>query len=224
MPCSSTPAGPAGDVVLPPGVAFRYPEAVGSRENAISGLNSKAYKLPVYASRPGLLLSAQHSVPTVSTLGRTGLITRRVPKKVSALHASPSSRLCLAHQDSTNSNKPPSSDNPFTKGKESAPKSAKAKKTRKGTRQQCLRPTKITEIFPGKCICGCGNLTDIEPYYTHQVVELPEIELEVTHLILYREALPALPESSKGARCAGTKSGLWPEIVGDDCRDGRKPS
>ena len=127
-------------------------------------------------------------------------------------------------QDSTNSNKPPSSDNPFTKGKESAPKSAKAKKTRKGTRQQCLRPTKITEIFPGKCICGCGNLTDIEPYYTHQVVELPEIELEVTHLILYREALPALPESSKGARCAGTKSGLWPEIVGDDCRDGRKPS
>ena len=99
MPCSSTPAGPKGDAVFPPDVAFRYPEAVGSHENAISGLNSKAYKLPVYASRPGLLQSAQHSVPAVSTLGRTGLITRRVPEKVSALHASPSSRLGLAHQE-----------------------------------------------------------------------------------------------------------------------------
>ena len=98
MPCSSTPAGPEGDAVLPPDVAFRQPEAVGSREFAISGLNSRAYKLPVYASRPGLLQSAQHSVPAVSTLGRTGLITRRVPKKVSAFHASPSSRLRLAHQ------------------------------------------------------------------------------------------------------------------------------
>jgi len=65
--------------VLPPDVAFRQPEAVGSREYAISGLNSRAYKLPVYASRPGLLQSAQHSVPAVSTLGRTGLGTRRVP-------------------------------------------------------------------------------------------------------------------------------------------------
>ena len=98
MPCSSTPAGPEGVAVLPPDVAFRQPEAVGSREYAISELNSRAYKLPVYASRPGLLLSAQHSVPAVSTLGRTGLVTRRVPKKVSALHASSFSRLGLAHQ------------------------------------------------------------------------------------------------------------------------------
>ena len=79
MPCSSTPAGPGSAAVFPPDVAFRLPDVVCSREDAISGLNSKAYKLPVYASRPGLLQSAQHSVPAVSTLGRTGLVTRRVP-------------------------------------------------------------------------------------------------------------------------------------------------
>jgi len=32
MPCSPTPAGPEGDAVLPSDVAFRQPEAVGSRE------------------------------------------------------------------------------------------------------------------------------------------------------------------------------------------------
>ena len=88
--------------------------------------------------------------------------------------------------DSTTSNKPPSSDNPFTKGKKSAPKSAKAKKKRTGSRQQCLRPTELAEIFPEKCTCGCDALSDIEPYYIHQVVELPVIELQVTHVILYR--------------------------------------
>jgi hypothetical protein len=66
---------------------------------AISGLNSKTYRLPVYASRPGLLQSAQHSVPAVSTLGRTGLGTRRVPKKVSAFHTFSFSKLGLAHQE-----------------------------------------------------------------------------------------------------------------------------
>ncbi len=100
MPCSSTPAGPESDAVLPPDGAFRYSEVVSSRGNAISGLNSKAYRLPVYASRPGLLQSAQHAVPAVSTLGRTGLVTRRVPKKVSAFHTFSFSRLGLAHQDS----------------------------------------------------------------------------------------------------------------------------
>ena len=115
-------------------------------------------------------------------------------------------------QDSTNSNKPPSSDNPFTKGKESAPKSAKAKKTRKGTRQQCLRPTQITEIFPGKCTCGCGNLTDIEPYYIHQVVELPEIELDVTHIILYRGRCQHCQKVVKAFIAPEQRAGFGPRL------------
>jgi len=90
------------------------------------------------------------------------------------------------NQDSSNSNRPPSSDSPFTKGMVAKPKSAKAKKKRKGSRQQCLRPTEIKELFPEKCTCGCNGIASLEPYYVHQVIELPEIELDVTHIILYR--------------------------------------
>ena len=88
--------------------------------------------------------------------------------------------------DSTNSNKPPSSDNPFAKGKGAQNSNRKDRKKRKGFRQQALSPTQITELYPGKCSCGCNSLTDVEPYYVHQVVELPEIKLEVTHFILHR--------------------------------------
>ncbi|MGD9610499.1 MAG: DUF6444 domain-containing protein [Desulfovibrionaceae bacterium] len=88
--------------------------------------------------------------------------------------------------DSSNSNKPPSSDNPFTKSKEAGSTHRKDRKKRKGFRQQALSPTQVTELYPGKCTCGCNSLTDVEPYYGHQVVELPEIKLEVTHFILHR--------------------------------------
>lgn len=88
--------------------------------------------------------------------------------------------------DSTNSNRPPSSDSPFIEGKKVKPKRAKVKRKRKGFRQQCLRPTEIKELFPPHCTCGCDSVVDTEPYYVHQVVEIPVIELDVTHIILYR--------------------------------------
>ena len=65
--------------------------------------------------------------------------------------------------DSTNSNKPPSSDNPFTKGKEANKSNRKDRKKRKGFRQQALSPTQVTELYPGKCSCGCNSLTGVEP-------------------------------------------------------------
>ena len=88
--------------------------------------------------------------------------------------------------DSTNSNKPPSSDSPFTKSKAPNEPHRKDRKKRKGVRQQALKPTEVKELYPGKCTCGCSSLADIEPYYIHQVVELPAIKLEVTHFILHR--------------------------------------
>jgi len=88
-------------------------------------------------------------------------------------------------QDSTNSNKPPSSDSPF-KTKPQKPETTKARKRRKGIRQQCLRPTSVTELLPGACACGCSSLIDPEPYYIHQHIEIPKPRLEVEHIILYR--------------------------------------
>jgi transposase len=89
-------------------------------------------------------------------------------------------------QNSTNSNRPPSSDSPFIKEPENKPRGIKSKNKRKGYRQQCLRPTEIQELFPERCTCGCVGIDDIEPYYVHQVIEFPEIQLKVKHIILYR--------------------------------------
>jgi len=49
-----------------------------------------------------------------------------------------------------------------------------------------LRPTEVKEILPASCRCGCSEILDPEPYYIHQFLELPPIQLIVQHIILYR--------------------------------------
>lgn len=89
------------------------------------------------------------------------------------------------NQNSANSNKPPSSDSPFPP-RPKKPKKTSPHKKRNGVRQQCLRPTEITELHPGPCSCGCSDLLDPEPYYIHQHIEIPVPRLDVEHIILYR--------------------------------------
>ena len=88
------------------------------------------------------------------------------------------------NQNSANSNKPPSSDSPF-KPRVKKTNKTEPRKKRIGVRQQCLRPTEITELHPGPCACGCPDLIDPEPYYIHQHIEIPEPRLDVEHIILY---------------------------------------
>ena len=94
-------------------------------------------------------------------------------------------------QNSQNSNKPPSSDSPFKKPKHKGKKSKRKRggqKGHKGYRQQMLEPTETRMIVPVLCDCGrCDFAADtIEPYYTHQHIELPEIQMNVTHFILHK--------------------------------------
>ena len=89
------------------------------------------------------------------------------------------------NQNSANSNKPPSSDSPF-KPRAKKTNKTEPRKKRIGVRQQCLRPTEITELHPGPCACGCPDLIDPEPYYIHQHIEIPEPRLDVEHIILYQ--------------------------------------
>lgn len=116
--------------------------------------------------------------PALAVLNEFGEALEMLTKRVELLE----SRL---NQNSSNSNKPPSTDNPFKKPK-AKPKKAKKRRKRKGHRQQCLRPTEIIELFPPACACGHCSPDEPEPYYIHQVIELPEIELDVRHIILYR--------------------------------------
>ena len=106
--------------------------------------------------------------------------------KIQALEARIELLEAKLNQNSSNSNKPPSSDSPFTAKPDSAPVKPKSKRRRKGHRQQCLRPTELKELFPGPCACGCREILDPEPYYIHQFIEFPVVRLDVEHLILYR--------------------------------------
>ena len=99
--------------------------------------------------------------------------------------------------NSSNSNKPPSSNSPY---KENAAKKKKktGRKKRRGYRQQLLDPTETREVFPTTCSCGCTTFRDIQPYYTHQHIELPEIVMTVIHFILYRGTCIACGKVAKG--------------------------
>ena len=94
-------------------------------------------------------------------------------------------------QNSQNSNKPPSSDSPFKKPKRKGKKSKRKRggqKGHKGYQQQMLAPTDTQMILPTLCDCGrCDFAADtIDPYYTHQHIELPQIQMNVTHFILHK--------------------------------------
>ena len=115
------------------------------------------------------------------------------------------------NQNSANSHKPPSSDSPFTRRPAKA-KKAQPRKKRNGVRQQCLRPTEITELQPGSCSCGCSDLIDLEPYYIHQHIEIPEPRLDVEHIILYRGRCSRCGRMVKALVPPEKRSGFGPRL------------
>src|SRR5262245_13190553 len=93
-------------------------------------------------------------------------------------------------QKSTTSSRPPSSDSPYKKPRQrttaTTPRKAGGKPGHPGHRQVLLPPTTVREVRPERCACGNTMLTLGRPYYTHQVLELPSIAMEVTHWILHQ--------------------------------------
>jgi len=104
------------------------------------------------------------------------------------------------NKNSSNSSKPPSSDNPYKKDKTKKEKGEDkttntdttqkgkvgAKTGHQGFRQQFMEPTTIVPVKADECRCGCKEITDQNPFYTHQEIELPEIQMDVTHFVLYK--------------------------------------
>jgi transposase len=92
------------------------------------------------------------------------------------------------NKNSTNSDKPPSTDNPYRQRAKKAQKKGRpgAKVGHQGHRAKLSEPTKTVPLFPDKCQCSSETFTDCEPFYTHQEIELPEIQMEITHFILHK--------------------------------------
>jgi transposase len=106
-------------------------------------------------------------------------------KRIAALEARVS-------QHSSNSDRPPSSDPPYAKWTAGADTQGHpgAKPGHPGHRQALLAPTKVIAVKPETCPCGQREFPEMLPYYTHQVIELPEIEMRVTHVVLHEVRCP----------------------------------
>jgi transposase len=104
------------------------------------------------------------------------------------------------NQNSQNSSKPPSSDPAYQRPERVRRKSKRRRggqKGHKGYRQQMLKPTDTQIVEPGPCSCGGTRRRrgSVRSFYTHQWIELPEIEMQVKHVVL------------KKGQCAGC--GRW---------------
>ena len=60
-----------------------------------------------------------------------------------------------------------------------------------------LKLTKVEELTPESCICGNTKLDKTVPYYIHQVIELPEVEMKVTHFALHKGECPCCGKVNK---------------------------
>lgn len=92
------------------------------------------------------------------------------------------------NQNSQNSSKPPSSDPPYNKPSKKRTKGKRSRggqKGHKGHQQKLMVPSSEINLLPSPCVCGSNvDQKSIKPFYIHQVIELPEIEMDVRHFIL----------------------------------------
>lgn len=115
------------------------------------------------------------------------------------------------NKNSTNSDKPPSTDNPYQKRKHSKKSKKKrrsgAKAGHKGYRQKLIESTDTFILFPESCKCGGDKFNNLESFYTHQEIELPEIHMKVTHFILHKGECADCGQTVKAALPVEHRSG-----------------
>ena len=101
--------------------------------------------------------------------------------------------------NSSNSSKPPSSDPPLRKRKPEPGQRKRpgGKPGHPGHRQAMIEPTHVQALLPGPCRCGNAAFPTVAPIYTHQLIELPEIKPDVTHLVLYAGRCPQCGKMNK---------------------------
>ena len=98
------------------------------------------------------------------------------------------------NKNSRNSSKPPSTDSPYDKNSVDAEDDSGNKKNGKpgpkkghiGYKQKLMESTNKIDIMPDRCSCGNDKFKEIESFYTHQEIELPEIEMIVNHFNLHK--------------------------------------
>jgi transposase len=120
-----------------------------------------------------------------------------------------------ASQNSRNSDRPPSSDPPYKKrttrsGTQGQPG---AKPGHPGYGQVLLAPTEVIAVKPESCACGQREFPTTRPYYTHQVIEMPEIQMVVQHVVLHEVRCPRCGRRVKASIPAEYGYGYGPRLT-----------
>jgi len=76
-----------------------------------------------------------------------------------------------------------------------------------------LEPTRSEARLPVQCPCGGREFTELKPYHIHQVMELPGIQMEVTHFVLHEGRWVECGRLQKAELPAGTHSGYGPRLT-----------
>jgi transposase len=123
-------------------------------------------------------------------------------------------------RNSRNSDRPPSSDPPYAQRTAGSgePGRPGAKRGHLGHRQALLVPTEIIKVTPEACPCGQRAFHAPTPYHTHQVIELPEILMQVTHVILHEARCPRCGRLLKAPLPEKYRYGYGPrltELIGE---------
>lgn len=120
------------------------------------------------------------------------------------------------NKNSQNSSKPPSSDLPYKKPPKQTRKSKRKRggqKGHKGHQQKLMEPTSEINLVPE--ICTCGGAIDpgsIKPFHTHQIIELPKIEMDIRHFILNQGVCTSCGQSVKSQLPKENQTGYGPRL------------
>jgi transposase len=150
---------------------------------------------------------------------QTPLVVRQVVVLLLAVIQQQEARIAALEaritQNSSNSDRPPSSDPPFVKPSSSAPTKGTpgAKPGHPGHRQALLAPTEVITVTPDACTCGQQEFPTTTPYYTHQVIELPEIQMQVTHVVLHEACCPQCGRLLKAPLPEAHRYGYGPRLT-----------
>jgi len=139
----------------------------------------------------------------VSTMTRLGELGKKIDQIESKLN-----------QDSSNSSRPPSSDSPYKrKPKDKKKRKPGGKKGHQGHKQVMLDPTKSEDVKPQRCSCGCEQFGESRPYHVHQMIEFPEIKMDVFHWILHKARCVKCGKLIKAHVPKGCETGYGPRLT-----------
>jgi transposase len=142
-------------------------------------------------------------------------VTRQQDERMRILEARLAALEARAQRNSGHSNRPPSADPPWVKPHTSStPKGTPgARPGHPGHRQALLEPTEVIEVQPPACGCGQTAFPDARPYYTHQVIELPDIQMHVQHFVLWEARCSRCGRITKAPVPPAASSGYGPRFT-----------